>query len=408
MISFAEAHSIVLAHAHPLDTTSLPLEQLPSAYLAEPVIATADMPLFDNSAVDGYGVRLADVEGTSAESPACLRVCATIRAGDAACEAFASGLAVKVLTGAPVPAWVEAVVMREDCAESPGKVAVKRQPRAGENIRRRGEEFSQGEEVLPAGMRITPAVIGVLATCGYAQFPVYRKPRVALIVTGNELVDPGQPLGPGQIYDSNSYMLVDALREMGIHEPLHSRAADDPALLREQLSNALANADVVITVGGVSVGDYDFVKEVCEELGVVTQCWKVAIKPGKPFYFGTRANANGEKLVCGLPGNPVSALVTFHELVKPALLRMMGAAEVCPPMLIATLTKSLRKKAGRMEFVRGFASARDGQLVVEPTVGQDSHMLGGMAKANCLIHFPQEANALAVGDTVDIELLGWR
>ncbi|MHB0934840.1 MAG: molybdopterin molybdotransferase MoeA [Armatimonadota bacterium] len=403
MIPFEDALSLVLSHAKPLETISVPLDRAFGHCLAELITARMDLPRFDNSAMDGFGVKLADVSGASEEAPARLWLASVVRAGDEAGGELAPGTAVKILTGAPVPAGVEAVVMREYCHEEDGQVLVSRSVKPGENIRRRGEEFRQGDLALPAGLRLNPAGIGLLATLGYTEVPVHRKPRVAVVVTGSELVAPGGELHPGQIYDSNSYILAATLHAMGIDDCRLASAEDTPEAIRAQFAAALEWADVVITVGGVSVGDYDFVKEVSESLDIQAHCWKVAIKPGKPFFFGTR----GGRLVCGLPGNPVSALLTFYKLVRPALLRLMGESATEPLALIATLTAPINKKAGRLEFVRGIASVRDGRLLVTPTTGQDSHMLGGFAQANCLIRFPKPAESCAAGEEITIELLDW-
>lgn len=407
MTPFDEALAVVLGHVHPLGTETMTLGRMLGSFLAEPVVAPADIPLFDNSAMDGFGVHLADVAGATPQRPARLHLWAAIRAGDPAGEALPQGAAVRIFTGAPSPAGVEAVVMREDCEEAAGEVRVKRAMRPGENIRHRGGEFRQGDRALPAGIRANPAVIGLLATFGYAEWPVYRKPAVALVATGSELVPPGRPLPPGGVYDANTPVLAAALEAMGIDRVTQARAPDDPAALKEAIARALADADAVISLGGVSVGDCDYVKEVCADLGVHRHLWRVAMKPGKPFYFGTLPAAASQKLVFGLPGNPVSALVTFHELVKPALLRMMGAADVSRPLLPATLLSGLHKAAGRMEFVRGVAAVQEGRLAVRPTTGQESHMLGGLAAADCLIRFPQDAERLEPGDPVEIELLRW-
>jgi len=403
MISFQDALTLVLSHARPLETTSVPLEGCYGHCLAEPVAARMDLPRFDNSAMDGFGVKLADVAGAVEEAPVRLRLAAVVRAGDEAGEELASGTAVKILTGAPVPAGVEAVVMREYCREEDGQVSISRPAKPGENIRRRGEEFREGDLALRTGLRLNPAGVGLLATLGCTEVPVHRKPKVAVITTGSELVAPGGKLRPGQIYDSNSYILAAALRAMGIDDCRLASAEDTPEAIRAEIAGALEWADAVITVGGVSVGDYDFVKEAAQSLDIEAHCWKVAIKPGKPFFFGTR----GARLVCGLPGNPVSALLTFYKLVRPALQRLMGAEEVELPALTATLTAPLKKKAGRLEFVRGIASPRDGKLVVTLTTGQDSHMLGGFAQANCLILFPADAESRAAGEEIVIELLDW-
>lgn len=409
MISYEEALSTVLSHARPLPARRLKLENLLGSYLARPLVAGHDMPLFDNSAVDGFGVHLADAGLASKDIPARLSLSGVVQAGDQRNMSLQPGEAVKILTGAPVPAGAEAIVMREYCEERENDVFIQQKPRPEENIRKQGEEFRKGDTILPAGTLVTPPVIGLLAACGQTSFHAHQKPRVALISTGNELIKPGKPLAPGQIYESNSYTLAAALNQLGIHPYKIYHVKDESSATRRTLSNALRESDVVIPLGGVSVGDYDLVKETLAELGVQRIFWKIAIKPGKPIYFGKSGNGIGkrEKLVFGLPGNPVSALLTFHQLVQPALLKMMGAQEPLPIKLQAILTTSLRKKAGRLEFVRGIMAVKGEQLTVTPTFGQDSHMLSGISRANCLIHFPINQELLSEWDSVTVEPLNW-
>ncbi len=403
-VSFEEAREIVLARARPLGVEQVELAQAWGRVLASPVRAAFDLPRFDNSAMDGFGVRIADVAAASPERPARLPVRATVHAGEAAGTALPTGAAVKLLTGAPVPAGVEAVVMREDTEEDDGLVRVRRAATAGENIRRRGEEYRAGETVLEAGTWITPPVVGLLATFGLTSVEVYVRPRVAVIVTGKELVQPGERLAAPQIYDANSFSLAGALAAWGLPASSLGRVSDDLAETREALAQALATAEVVLTVGGVSVGEHDWVKEACARCGVETQFWGVAMKPGKPTFFGLGRQG---QLVFGLPGNPVAVLVAYHQFVKPALLAVLGVREVRPMVLTAELAAPVRKKRGRLEFLRGWAEVAEGRLVVRPTNGQDSHMLGGLASANCLLHVAAEAESLAVGESVRVQFLSW-
>lgn len=407
MISFAEARALALAHAAPLGTEEVTLAQLLGRHLAEPIVASFDMPLFDNSAMDGYGVKTADVAETTEERPARLTLQGVVRAGDAMTPELAAGSAVKLLTGAMIPPGVEAVVMSEFTEEREGAVLVKSPVKPGENIRWRGEEYRAGDVAIAADTRATPPVIGLLATFGSASARVYTKPRVAVLVTGSELVAPGEPREEFQIYDSNSAALDSALAALGITERTVTRVRDEVGPLRAALAEALGSADVVLAAGGVSVGECDLVKDVCAELGVETRFWQVKMKPAKPVYFGTHARDEREQLVFGLPGNPVAVLVAFHEFVKPALLKMMGAAEVGPMLVPAIVYAKLKKKRGRREFVRGLAWAEEGRLCVKATKGQGSHMLGGMAAANCLIHLPPEAEVVAEGERVEIEFISW-
>ena len=292
--------------------------------------------------------------------------------------------------------------MQEYTETKDNSIEFKTSTKPGENIRRKGEEFRKGQTVIQKDTLITPPVIGLLANLGVASAWAYRKPKVTLISTGNELIAPGKPLKSGQIYDSNTYAMAAALKAISIEQVSILHAKDTHAATVKAFSKALADSDMIISLGGISVGAFDFVKDVAEGLGIETLFWRISIKPGKPVYFGRKS----KKIIFGLPGNPVSALVTYHQLVQPALLKMMGHTEATHE-LRAQLTHPLKKKAGRQEFVRGILTTRNGRYEVTPTIGQDSHMLGGLAAANCLIHFPSDSEKLEPGATVHLERLSW-
>jgi molybdopterin molybdotransferase len=407
MLTYEEALKQILQQAAPLPTIELPLEQLLGFVLADPVVAEFAMPQFDNSAVDGFGVLLADTAAASADHPVSLKLSGEIQAGTPGNLEITAGSAIKILTGAVVPDSVDAVVMGEYCQEKNGSVTVGYAPVEGENVRRRGTEFEAGAAVLPAGLLVTPPVVGLLASLGYRSFPVHRKPSLAIIATGDELVEPGKPLQPGQIYDSNSFALGAALSAIGISQCRVLHASDSAESTRAAFQEAFASHDVIISTGGVSVGDYDFVKDVLESLGVRTVFWRIAIKPGKPVYFGVLPSENGNKLIFGLPGNPVSGLVTYHQFVKPALRKLMGS-EAPAQKLLAKLRGQLKKKPGRLDFVRGIIQfGADGQVEVRATQGQDSHMISGLAKANSLIHFDADADRFENGTNVTVDLINW-
>ncbi|MBZ0189853.1 MAG: molybdopterin molybdotransferase MoeA, partial [Candidatus Obscuribacterales bacterium] len=263
--------------------------------------------------------------------------------------------------------------------------------------------------VLGEGIQITPPVLGLIASFGHGQFPVANMPRIAIVSTGDELVKPGTALAEGQIYDSNSYMLAAAVSALGLPKPkiVHARDNEDDTL--KAFTEALETADLVISAGGVSVGDHDYVKTVLEErLKVTTVFWRTAIKPGKPVYFSyLDPSPQKRTLIFGLPGNPVSALITFNLFVKPALLALQGARDPRITVDSASMLVDLKKKQGRLEFVRGILGSAKGALNVLPTRGQDSHMLGGLAKANCLIRFPEDKTNLQKGNLVEVEKLNW-
>ena len=409
MLTYEEALAKVLALAAPMPATTVPLDDCLGYTLAEPIIAGFDLPSFDNSAVDGYGVRVADVQAASDLSPVQLKMIGESRAGKSSDFDQHDGTAVKILTGAIVPTSAEAVIMREFCEERNGHVIVKASVEAGENIRRKGGEVHRGDTVLAPGIRINPAVLALLATVGSNNARVHQKPRLAIVVTGDELVPPGSELKHGQIFDSNSYGLKAALKCLGISECHVFYAKDTPADTRNAFSAALQCADVVISSGGVSVGDHDYVKDALESLKVETVFWRIAIKPGKPVYFGTLAAENDSaKLVFGLPGNPVSVLVTYHQFVKPALLQMMGGRTVPATKYKAKLTTAIKKKPGRLDFMRGkLHSSETSSLLVTPVKGQDSHMLTGLATADSLLHFAAEAESLPANAEVPIQFLNW-
>ncbi|MBU6450502.1 MAG: molybdopterin molybdotransferase MoeA [Cyanobacteria bacterium REEB67] len=389
--------------------------------LSHALQAGFDLPRFNNSAVDGYGVLVEDLVSAAQDNQIELIFDGEVAAGadpaSLAERALAPGHCLRILTGAPVPESVEAVVMKEYCRiieaadGAPAKIAFATRTKIGENIRMQGEEVEQGTSVLAPGMAVSPPVIGLLATLGLSEVQVYKQARFAVVATGDELVEPapGVQLSGAQIYNSNTPALVAALRCLNVREIKALHCLDDRAETLAVLTEALAASDVVLTLGGVSVGERDFVKEAFEELGVRTVFWRVAVKPGKPVYFGVIEKGDRvEKLIFGLPGNPVSALITFNLFVKPALKIIQGLRQKSARITTARLTRNLQKKAGRLDFVRGtLASAADGSLTAAATSGQESHMLTGLAAADCLMLFPQESEFLAEGAAISVQLLNW-
>ncbi|MDH3252370.1 MAG: molybdopterin molybdotransferase MoeA, partial [Ignavibacteria bacterium] len=349
MIDFAEARQSVMHHCPRLPKTTIPVARSLGFVLAETVRASTPLPRFDASAVDGYAVRSADLISASRDCPVALMPQGAVRAGDTGRMKLKPGHTVRILTGAVVPKGADALVMQEHVHIEQGEVMFSAPASPRDNIRFRGEEFSKGEMILEPGAIIAPPVVAMLATLGQGRVGVYCKPRVALVVTGDELRAPGSRLRRGQIYDSNTPGLVAALEAAGIEKIEKFRVGDNPKRIEQTFRRAFAQADVVISSGGVSVGSSDFVKDVLDKLKVRNIFWRVAIKPGKPLYFGRR----GKTLVFGLPGNPVAVLLGFHLFIKPALLRMMGAGTTNQLTLNAFLMNDLKKTPGRMEFVRG-------------------------------------------------------
>ena len=382
--------------------------------LAGPVQAGFDLPRFNNSAVDGYGVLVEDLALASPEQAVRLTLDGELAAGQTNVNELQPGHCLRILTGAPVPESVEAVVMKEFCRLEGDDVLVSGTARIGENIRMQGEEIEAGASVLGQGMLISPPIIGLLATLGQTEVEVFGQPRFAVVATGDELVEPGQPLLDGQIYNSNSYALTAALQGLGVTAVDARHTRDDRDETRKTLAAAIESSDVIITLGGVSVGERDYVKEIFAELGVQTIFWRVAIKPGKPVYFGLIENTDQSgtacvtKLIFGLPGNPVSALVTFHLFVKPALKILQGLNEKQARITTARLARNLKKKGGRLEFVRAvLQTGADGSLVASATTGQESHMLTGLAAADCLMLFDADLDFLAEGTTLAVQLIDW-
>ncbi len=404
MVDFEVARRKVLKYTPLFGVTTVSLNRCVGYVLAEEIVAREPVPLFDSSAVDGFAVRYENVAAAGDNKPVVLQLIGTIRAGDASGVAIKKNSTVKIFTGAPVPRSATAVVMVEVTEESDGKVLIKKSAKHGQNIRKKGEEFRKGQKIFAPGTLITPPIVAMLASLGVTKVKVYKKPRVTLIVTGDELRPPSAKLNPGQIRDSNSYALKSSLGSIGIDaiDIIHSK--DSQGEIRKAFIKALRRSDVVISVGGVSVGEYDLVKDVLEDIGVKQIFWKVAMKPGKPNYFGVK----NKKLVFGLPGNPVSAMVSFYVLVRPAIIKMMGSTDYTPFVIKARLTETITKKPGRMEFVRGILGKNEsGELLVAPAKGQDSHMIGGMATADCLIYFPKGSIKLKKFSNVDVELLVW-
>jgi molybdopterin molybdotransferase len=367
--------------------------------LAQDVVSTLDVPGHDNSAMDGYAYRQADTG--SAESVT-LEVVGSSFAGHSYAGEIGPGQAVRIMTGGIMPAGADTVVMQERVTAAAGSVTVPGSQPSGQNVRRRGSDIAQGAVVFARGQLLRPAEIGMLASLGIGEIPVYRKLRVAFFSTGDELVSFGRPLGPGQLYDSNRYSIHALLSRIGA-EPLDLGVVpDDPKAIEQAFRQAALVADVVITSGGVSVGEADFVKQILNQLGEVL-FWKIAMKPGRPLAYGKLGGAH----FFGLPGNPVSALVTFYQFVRDALLVLMGSPEPAPlPMLKAVCTTPIRKAPGRTEFQRGILSAdAQGNWTVRVTGDQSSAILSSMSQANCFIVLPDAQGNTPAGATVDVQLL---
>ncbi len=368
-----------------------------SRVLAETVISPIAVPAHTNSAMDGYAVRAADLP--DAEVIAELTVIGTAWAGAPFMGTVEPGTAVRIMTGAVLPPGADCVVMQERTEREGDKVRIGPGNKAGQNIRQAGEDLATGAPVLEAGRLITPADLGVLASLGIAEVRVWRRLRVAFFSTGDELRSIGETLIEGQIYDSNRYTLYGMLTRLGIDTIDMGVVRDRQEDLREAFHTAAANADAVITSGGVSVGEADFVKDILTSLGEVN-FWKIAMKPGRPMAFGKIGNA----VFFGLPGNPVSVMVTFYEFVQSALKRMMGRRETTAVMVKVPCTNRLKKRPGRVEFQRGILEQLpDGGFVVHGAGDQGSGILSTMSRANCFIVLPEDGGNVEAGGLVAVQ-----
>jgi molybdopterin molybdotransferase len=391
LISVAEARERVLAAARPLPAEDVPLAEALGRVLAEEVTSPHDIPPFDASAMDGYAV----VAGPAGE----LAIVGESRAGRPAERTLSAGEAIAISTGAVVPAGADAVVPVERVSARDGRVEVP-DTTAGANVRRAGEDVRGGEPVLRPGSELGPAELAVLASVGREHVSCGARPRVAVLVTGDELVPPGAPLGPGQIRDSNATALAAQATRAGAHVELAEHVRDEREATIDALRRALAAADVVCVSGGVSVGEHDHVKAALAALGAEERFWGIALKPGKPTWFGTA----GEALAFGLPGNPVSAMVTFHLLARPAL-RALAGADPSDVRIQATLDAPVRLSAAREQAIRCRLAARDDGWHVEPTKAQGSHVLTSMLGAGALALLPAGEGTLEAGTRVHAELL---
>ncbi|HHQ4602451.1 molybdopterin molybdotransferase MoeA [Aeromonas sp. 96A] len=378
------------------DSEPLPLPEALGRVLASDIASPLAVPPFDNSAMDGYAVRLADL---TAGTP--LIMAGKAFAGQPYQGEWPAGHCVRIMTGAPVPAGTDAVVMQEETQADGDRITFLTQPEPGQNIRRAGSDIGKGACVLPAGTRLTPREMPLLASLGVATVPVRRPLKVAIFSTGDELKPVGTPLAHGDIYDSNRYGVRAMLARMGCDCLDLGIIPDDQAQLRAAFIRANEEADVLITTGGVSVGEADFTKQLLDELGEIG-FWKLAIKPGKPFAFGHLPRA----WFFGLPGNPVSAMVTFDQLVQPALAKLAGQHFERPLQLQAIAAEPLKKSPGRLDFQRGIMSQGPNGLEVRSTGSQDSAVFSSLSRANCYIVLERERGRVAAGETVTVEPFG--
>ena len=401
-ISLSEALARIEARVLPVHACErLPIRECLGRVNNEAVKSPHNVPPSPNSAMDGFAIAIASLRPDGITE---LEEIGTAYAGLPFAGSCGKGQCVRIMTGALIPDGADAVIMQEQAeVDAAGKIRIDSDHRSGENIRQAGEDVRQGETVIEAGVRLNPADLGVLASLGLSQLQVKRKPVVAFFSTGDELVAVGESLQPGKIYDSNRYSLHGMLSRLAVDIIDLGVVRDNPESMRDALTRAASQADLIISTGGVSVGEADYVKPALEELGT-TEFWKIAIKPGRPLTFGQI----GASIFMGLPGNPVAVMVTFSQFVEPAIEVLSGARLRPPALFRARALDAMRKKPGRYEFQRGIATlAEDGHWQVRKTGKQGSGILTSMSRANCFIVLPDDNAGVESGDEVSIQFFDW-
>jgi len=395
MITVEQAREIIVGRITPLPAEKIALDQALGRYLAEDIVSGMDIPPWDNSAMDGYAIRVQDVpkEGVS------LKISYEIPAGSLPQGPLGKGCAVKIMTGAPVPPGADAVVKREDTEEYGDSVVIRTLPRKNDHIRFSGEDIRTGDLVLEKGTLLEAPEIGVLASLRRSMVFCRQRPVVAIIATGNEVADLDEELTQGKIPSSNSLSLISRVRQLGAIPLYLGIARDTAADLRDKFARA-SRADLILTSGGVSMGDYDVVRDVMTEGGNSMEFWKVRMKPGRPLAFGVINNIP----TIGLPGNPVSTMLSFDLFARPAILKFMGASILTLPRVRARLTEGIRGSSDRPQFVRAILKRCGDELCVSPTGPQGSGILSSMARGNCYMIVPQGSNIIEKGEYVECEI----
>jgi molybdopterin molybdotransferase len=400
MLTVEEALEKILARIEPLGTEKVSLLDALGRVIAEDIDTSRDIPPLDNSGMDGYAVRWEDVGKASLDRPVRLDVTEDLPAGFIATRPVGKGEAIRIMTGAPIPAGGDTVVPVEETRKEGSEVLIFKAVAKGDCIRKAGEDVKRGDRIIWAGDPVRPAEVGMLASVKRSFVSVYQRPQVAILCTGDELVDVDEELVDPKIVSSNSYTLAAQVRDCGAIPIQLGIARDRKEDIEAKLRQGL-RADVLISSAGVSVGDYDFVKEVLLDLGVEMVFWKVAMKPGKPLAFGALAG----KPVFGLPGNPVSSMVSFEQFVRPSLLKIMGHRRLTRPVIEAILKEDIRKEPGRRHFIRASVSFERDHYFVTTTGDQGSGILRSMVKANGLVIIPEGTEWVKAGEKVRVQLL---
>ena len=400
MIPVEEALQIILKNIQVLGLEKVDILDSLGRLLGEEIYAPYHIPHWNNSAMDGYAVIQEDIENASSENPAVLKVVADLPAGYTIQKELKRGEAIRIMTGAPMPEGSDTVVMVEDTRKDGNQVKIFKVTSKGGNIRKAGEDVRKGALVLSPGSVLRPAGIGMLASLKRSFISVYQRPTVAVISTGDELIDVDGDLAGGKIVSSNTYSLSSLVKDAGATPLILGIARDKSEELRERFKVAI-RADMIISSGGVSVGDYDLVKDILKELGADMKFWKVTMRPGQPLAFGVIK----DKPSFGLPGNPVSCMVSFEQFVRPSILKMSGHTRIFRPLIEARLKDPIKKKEGKKYFIRCIVSREKGEYSATTTGEQGSGILMSMVRANGLIVLPEEKTSFETGETVKVQLL---
>lgn len=401
MIDVNQAKNLVIRSSKPLGTISVSVTNSEGYVLAEDLESKTDLPLFNNSAMDGFAVNHSDTLSAGAKSYVKLPVVGIIKAGDSHRLELKTGQAAKIMTGALVPEGADTVVRKEHCTEEEGILILRNKISSGQNIRYRGEEIKKGAIGLNKGTFITPSAIGFILELGYREIKVYRQPKLSLLVTGEELLGLDQELEPGKIRDTTSHSLGAAIKKEYADLIHVDRVKDSYDEIKRRILSHIEQADIIIITGGISVGDYDYIKDILKDIGVKKVFWGVSQRPGGPLYFGQY----NEKLVFGLPGNPASSLVCFYEYIRPAILKLRGKENCFMTRIEAVLSETIEKKAGKTHFIRGVLELRENNYSVRSAGEQGSHMLRSFALSNCFIVFPKDKICLEKDQTVEVDII---
>ncbi|OPY76021.1 MAG: Molybdopterin molybdenumtransferase [Syntrophorhabdus sp. PtaU1.Bin153] len=400
-VSIEEAQEIILDSVTPLSCESISIMEASNRVLYEDIVSDMMVPPADDSAMDGYAVIADNTHGASKTNPVRLHVIGEVQAGGSIVgKRVSKGSAIRIMTGAAIPEGADSVIQFEDTEETAGYVNIFRETTKYENYRFAGENIKKGDSVLHKGDRLSSADVGILASLNYNTVKVYKQPTVSIISTGNELADIGEEIQIGQIRNVNAYTLYSEVKKYNALPDYLGIAKDTLKDTKEMFLKAL-KSDVVISTGGVSMGRYDFVKEIYSDLNIEIQFAWVNVKPGRPWAFGKKGN----KLIFGLPGNPVSTLTSFIQFVRPALLRLMGATRIKKPIINAVLEEDITKQSGKVHLLRGFFTIKNNEFHVSTTGNQNSSVLRSMSDANCLIVIPENTTEVRAGERVAIQLI---